>query len=92
MLGDGPAVHPGQPGQQPADERGHPPPRLDPAEPTAQPEHQLIEFLPPAFQVYAEPSGHRTIFCCPHTTRSSGGGRVASTTFKQRNHEVSLEY
>jgi hypothetical protein len=39
------------------------PPRFDPGEPAANPEHQLIEFPPPALQVYAEASGHRTIFC-----------------------------
>jgi hypothetical protein len=26
-----------------------------------------------------EASGHRTVFCCPHTFGSSGGGRVTST-------------
>jgi hypothetical protein len=29
----------------------------DPAEPAADPQHQLIEFLPPALQVYAEALG-----------------------------------
>ena len=79
MLGDRPAVHPGQPGQQAPHEPRHPPPRLDPGEPPAHPQHQLIEFLPPAIQVYAEASGHRTVFCCPHTFGSSGDGRVTST-------------
>jgi hypothetical protein len=92
MLSNGPAVHPGQPGQQAAYERRHPAPRLDPGEPPADPQYQLIEFPPPATQVYAEPSGHRTIFCCPHTFGSSGGGRVTSTVPKQPDHEVSLEY
>jgi len=92
MLGDRPAVHPRQPGQQAQHERRHPPPRLDPGEPAADPQHQLIEFPPPALQVYAEASGHRTIFCCPHTIGSSGDGRVASTASTQRDHEVSLEY
>jgi len=63
MLGDRPAVHPGQARKQPPDEGGHPPPRLDPGEPAANPQHQLIEFPPPALRVYAAPSGHRTIFC-----------------------------
>jgi hypothetical protein len=92
VLGDRPAVHPGQPGQQAPNERGHPTPRLNPGEPAANPEHQLIEFPPPALQVYAEASGHRTIFCCPHTFGSSGGGRIASTAFTLHDHEVSLEY
>jgi hypothetical protein len=63
MLGDRPAVHPWQARQQALHERCHPPPRLDPGEPAADPQHQLIEFPPPALQVYAEASGHRTIFC-----------------------------
>jgi hypothetical protein len=92
MLSDRPAVHPGQPGQQAAHERGHPAPRLDPGEPAADPQHELIEFPPPAIQVYAEASGHRTIFCCPHTFGSSGGGRVTSTAATLHDHEVSLEY
>ncbi len=62
-----------------------------PGEPPADPQHQLIEFPPPAIQVYAEASGHRTIFCCPHTFGSSGGGRITSTA-AQHDHEVSLEY
>jgi hypothetical protein len=92
MLSDRPAVHPGQPGQQSAHERRHPAPRLDPGEPAADPQHELIEFPPPATQVYAEASGHRTIFCCPHTFGSSGGGRIASMAFTLHDHEVSLEY
>jgi hypothetical protein len=100
MLGNGPAVHPRQPCQQPPDERRHPPPRLDPGKPGTYPQHQLIEFMPPAIQVYAEASGHRTIFCSPHNSGSSGDGRVASTTTTTtttttaapHDHEVSLEY
>jgi len=56
----------GQSGQQAPDERSHPPARLDPGEPAADAQRQLIEFPPPALQVYAEASGHRTVFCCPH--------------------------
>jgi hypothetical protein len=92
MLGDRPAIHPLQPGHQAPDERGHPPARLDPGEPGSDPEHQLIEFPPPALQVYAEGSGHRTIFCCPHTFGSSGGGRITSMPARLHHHEVSLEY
>jgi hypothetical protein len=46
---------------------------------------------PPAIQVHAEASGHRTIFCCPHTFGSSSGGRITSTA-TQHDHKVSLEY
>jgi len=92
MLGDRPAVHPRQPGQQAPHEGCHPPARLDPGEPAAHPQHQLIEFPPPASQVYAEASGHRAVFCRPHTFRSSGDGRVTSTPAAQDGHEVSLEY
>jgi len=83
---------PPKPGQQAPDERRHPPPRLDPDEPAAHPQHQLIEFPPPVIQVYAEGSGHRTIFCCPHTFGSSGGGRITSMPATLHDHEVSLEY
>jgi hypothetical protein len=40
-----------QAGQQATQERRHPPPRLDPGEPATDPQHQLIEFPPPAIQV-----------------------------------------
>jgi hypothetical protein len=80
MLGNRPAVHPRQPRQQPADERRHPAPRLNPGKPDPDPQHQLIEFPPPALQVYAEGNGHRTIFCWLHTFGSSGGGRTTSTS------------
>jgi len=92
MLGDRPAVHPRQPCQQAPHERRHPPPRLDPGEPAADPQHQLLEFPPPVIQVYAEASGHRAVFCCPHTFGSSGGGRITSTAAAPRGYEVSLEY
>jgi hypothetical protein len=92
MLSDRPAVHPRQPGQQAPHERRHPPPWLDPGEPPAHPQHQLIKFPPPAIQVYAEASGHRTIVCCPHTFGSSSGGRITPTPAAQHGHEVSLEY
>jgi len=48
---------------QPPDERRLPAPRLDPGEPGADLQHQLIDFPPPALQAYAQASGHRTIFC-----------------------------
>jgi hypothetical protein len=48
--------------------------------------------MPLAIQVYAEASGHRTVFCCPHTFGSSGGGRITSTAARLHDHEVSLEY
>ena len=60
-------------------ERRHPPARLDPGEAPAHPQHQLIEFLLPAIQVYAEASGHHTVFCCPHNFGSSGDGHITST-------------
>jgi hypothetical protein len=40
------------PGQQAAHERGHPPARLDPCERGTHPQHELVEFPPPAIQVY----------------------------------------
>ena len=61
MLSDRPAIHPRQPRQQALHECRHPPARFHPGEPRAHPQHQLIKFLPPAIQVYAEASGHRTI-------------------------------
>ena len=73
------------------DERRHPPLWLHPVEPGAHPQHQLIKLPPPAIQVYAEASGHRTIFCCPHTFGSLGGSRATSTAAAQHDHEVSLE-
>jgi len=92
VFGDRPAVHSRQTRQQAPHERGHPPARLDPGEPGPCPQHQLIEFMPPAIQVYAEASGHRTVISCPHTFGSSGGGRVSSTVVAPRGHEVLLEY
>jgi hypothetical protein len=47
--------------------------------------------MPPAIQVYAEASGHRMIFCCPHTIGSSGGDRITSMGTVPHHHEVSLE-
>jgi hypothetical protein len=93
MLSDRPAVYPRrQPRQQAPHECCHPPPRLDPGKPRARPQHQLVKLLPPAIQVYAEPSGQRTIFCCPHNSGSLGGGRLTSITATPQDHEVSLEY
>jgi hypothetical protein len=80
MLGDRPAVHPRQPRQQAPDEGRRPPPRLNPREPRAHAQHQLVKLIPPAIQAYAEASGHRTIICSPHNSGSSGGGRATSTT------------
>jgi hypothetical protein len=48
--------------------------------------------MAPAIQVYAEASGHRTIFCSPHNSGSSGGGRVSPAPATSHDHEVSLEY
>jgi hypothetical protein len=92
VLGDRPAVHPRQPGQQAGHERRHPPPRLHPRKAPADAQHQLVELIPPAIKVYAEPNGHRTIFCCRHNSGSSGGGRRTSTTATPQDHDVSLEY
>ena len=72
---------------------GHGPVLFQGREPAADPQHQLIKFPPLAIQVHAEASGHRTIFCCPHTFGSSGGGRITSTASTRcPHHEVSLEY
>jgi hypothetical protein len=61
MLGDRPAIDPRQPCQQAANERRGPPPRFYPGESRAHAQYQLVKLLPPAIQVYAEASGHRTI-------------------------------
>ena len=90
VIGDGPRVHLGEVGQQ-APHEGRHPPWFDLGEPGSHPQHQLIEFAPPAIQVHAEASGHRTVICCPHL-RTSGGGRVTSTAAARHDHEVSLEY
>ncbi|MDT7616948.1 MAG: hypothetical protein QOF00_4395, partial [Pseudonocardiales bacterium] len=50
-----------QPCQQAANERRGPPPRFYPGESRAHAQYQLVKLLPPAIQVYAEASGHRTI-------------------------------
>src|SRR6266496_845684 len=73
VLGDRPAVHAGQVGQQAAHERPGPPPQLHPAKPTRDPAQQLVKQLLPLgrVDVYAVACGHRLIFGCPHTTRSS---------------------
>jgi hypothetical protein len=92
MPGDRPAVHPRQASQQAGHERHHPPPRLHPGEPRTYTQHQLIKFKPPALNVYAEASGHRTIICSRHNSRSSGGGRATSIVTTSQDHEVSLEY
>ena len=56
-----PAVLALQRRQQPEHELPCGPPRLYPAEPARDQEHQLIEQDPPAGGVYAVASGHRTI-------------------------------
>jgi hypothetical protein len=61
MLGDRPAIDPRQARELAAHEGRHPPPRLYPREPRSDAQHQLVELLPPAVQVYAEASGHRMI-------------------------------
>ena len=91
VLGDRPVVHSRQPGQQAPHEQRHPPPRFHSGEPPADTQHQLIEFMPPAIQVYAEASGHRTVFCCPHTFGSSAVAAPRPHGPHTHNHEVSLE-
>jgi hypothetical protein len=59
VLGDAPAVGPRQPGQHPEHERPRPPPRLDPAETTPDPQHRVFENAQPPAGVYAVASGHR---------------------------------
>jgi hypothetical protein len=51
VLGDRPAVHPRQPGQQPQQEQPSPPTRLNPDEPRRDPPHQLVETTPPPIRV-----------------------------------------
>jgi hypothetical protein len=69
VLGDRPAVLARQPGQQPQHERPRPPPRLNPAETRADPEHQLIQQPQPPGRVYAMASGHRKIIKGRHNPR-----------------------
>jgi len=66
MLGDRPAVLARQLRQQAEDECAGPPPRLHPAEPAADPGHQLIQHAQPAAGAYAGASGHQTLFTCRH--------------------------
>jgi hypothetical protein len=66
MLGDGPAVLPGQAGQQPRHERPRPAPRLHPAETMPDTQHYVIQDARPALRVYAVASGHRTIIMSRH--------------------------
>ena len=53
MLGDRPAVLPGQVSQQPQNEPAGPPPRFHPGKPARDRSHQLIEHPKPAGRVYA---------------------------------------
>jgi len=62
VLGDGPAVRPGQLGQQPPQERPYPPPWLDTSEPRPDTQHQVVEFALPLIQqveVYCGGRSHR---------------------------------
>jgi len=66
VLGNGPAILAGQPGHQAQDERPRSPPRLHPAKPAPDPQHQLIEHAQPPAGAYAVASGHRQVVMCPH--------------------------
>jgi hypothetical protein len=66
VLGDRPAILARQPGQQAQHERPRPPPRLHPAEPAPDPQHQLIEHAQPTAGAYAVASGHRKVITCLH--------------------------
>ncbi|GAA2270854.1 hypothetical protein GCM10010145_01650 [Streptomyces ruber] len=44
-------------------------PRLNSAEPSRNPGHDLVEHRPPAGRVHAMARGHRTIFRSPHNPR-----------------------
>jgi hypothetical protein len=67
VLGDRPAVLPRQVGKQCQQEPADPPPRLDPAEPTADPIQQLIDPCLPAGRPYPDTRGRRGMLRSPHT-------------------------
>jgi hypothetical protein len=69
MLGERPAVHPRQLGQQPQRERPCPVPRLQPAETGPGPGHQLIQYPQPPARVYAGAIGRQKIITSRHKPR-----------------------
>ena len=66
VLGNRPAVGPGQACQQATHERPHPAAWLDPGEPRTDPHHQLGELQLPLVKVYAGGSSHRPISLSLH--------------------------
>jgi hypothetical protein len=67
VLGQRPAVLPGQIGQQPEHESAPPMPALHPAEPAGHPIQQLIDAHPPRGRPYPDTRGHRGMLRSPHT-------------------------
>jgi hypothetical protein len=92
VLGDGPAIHPRQPREQPKDEPPGMPAALHPGEPATNPPHRFGETRTPPVRVYAVPRGHRNIILSPHNPRSSSGGRLTSGTATPKDHDLRLEY
>jgi hypothetical protein len=92
VLGDRPAIHPRQPGQQSQHEQPDPPTRRDPDEPARDPLHQFVEIRLRSIRVHAWARGHRQTILCPHISESSNGGRATSGTATPPDHELLLEY
>jgi hypothetical protein len=62
LLGERPAVLPGQVGQQPEDETAHPAASLDTRKPGGYPIEQPVDLRVPLPSIYAVARGHRLIF------------------------------
>jgi hypothetical protein len=75
VLGDRPAVLPGQVSQQPEHQRPRMPPRLHTRKPACDPAQQLLQSRLPAGRInlYAVACGHRPIFGCSHNAMIDGG-------------------
>ena len=87
VLGDRPAVHPRQPGQQPQHEQPDPPTRFNPGEPARDPLHQLVETdsaIDQGLRCGTQPP--RRSSCSPHNSGSSSGGRATSGTATPPDH------
>jgi isopentenyl diphosphate isomerase/L-lactate dehydrogenase-like FMN-dependent dehydrogenase len=92
MLGDRPAILPRQIRQQSQHQLSRSPSWLDPAKPSSDPIHQIIQVRQPPATVYAGSRGHRKIVLSRHKPRSSSGGRSTTSTDTPQDHEVRLEY
>ncbi len=81
-------VHLGQPGQQVPRERSHLPSLLDPANPGVQPQHQLMEFPPPAIRVSA--LGPAAIARLSVATHLRVIGRVAASRLRPQRRAITM--